>query len=103
MVVTEIIHVVGFSDLKHFRTVFQRRFGTISPPILARYPRDNNSGVWHSGRVIMSRKYDGKHNLGGFGALPRHLRRASGEGFGGPPSREAGGRRCWRGRGNVEQ
>ena len=34
--------------------------GTIPPPILARYPRDNNSGVWHSGRVILSRKCGGK-------------------------------------------
>jgi hypothetical protein len=49
MTVTEITHAVGFSDLKHFRSVFREHsLGTIPPPILARYPRDNNSGVWHS-------------------------------------------------------
>ena len=38
----------------------QRPFGTIPPPILARFPRDNNSGIWHSGQVILSRKCGGK-------------------------------------------
>ena len=41
MTVTEVTYAVGFSDLKHFRSLFQERFGVLPGEYTGRAPRRN--------------------------------------------------------------